>query len=105
MGKKADSHVHNGEPTVPRRPSVVSTSDEAASQASPKASSPKEADGEAVVDEPPAFDPLIWLSEQLRRSALGPTDKYRDQIEQRVMEQINAANAREAASLEEGADG
>mmetsp|Transcript_67317 Transcript_67317/g.173332 ORF Transcript_67317/g.173332 Transcript_67317/m.173332 type:complete len:215 (-) Transcript_67317:83-727(-) len=52
-----------------------------------------------TVAEPEAFDPLVWLSEQLRKSAAGPTTQYREQIEQRVRQQIAAA---EAALLEEG---
>lgn len=46
------------------------------------------------------FDPLVWLSEQLRKSARGPTEHYRDEIEQLVLEQIAR---QEAAAAEEAA--
>jgi len=84
-----------------RRPSVVVNQEEAAASGAASAgqdSSPASGDTPAVV-EPPSFDPLVWLSEQLRESALGDTSQYREQIEQLVMEQISAS---EAAILEEG---
>ncbi|CAK0832914.1 unnamed protein product, partial [Prorocentrum cordatum] len=34
------------------------------------------------------FDPLVWLSERLRESAAGPTELYRERIEQRVIQHI-----------------
>lgn len=36
-----------------------------------------------------AFDPLAWLSERLRQSAAGPTERFREQIEQRVIQHIS----------------
>jgi len=85
-----------------RRPSTMMSQEEAASAALASAaaqdSTPTHGDSPAVV-EPPVFDPLVWLSEQLRESALGDTAHYREQIEQLVMEQISAS---EAAILEEG---
>mmetsp|Transcript_23378 Transcript_23378/g.48660 ORF Transcript_23378/g.48660 Transcript_23378/m.48660 type:complete len:257 (-) Transcript_23378:156-926(-) len=88
-------------PSRGRRPSSLTQQEEAlaaATQAMAQDSSPSHGDAPAVV-EPPVFDPLVWLSEQLRESALGDTAEYREQIEQLVMEQISAS---EAAILEEG---
>lgn len=52
-------------------------------------------------EEVDAFDPLIWLSERLRESASGPTDRYREQIEKRVIQSISEA---EKAILEGNED-
>ena len=54
---------------------------------------------------PDAFDPLAWLSEKLRESAAGPTSQYREQIEQRVRQQIAAAEAALLEEAEEGEEG
>jgi hypothetical protein len=43
----------------------------------------------AVTEEKDRFDPLLWLSEKLREAATGPTDRYREQIEKLVQEQIS----------------
>lgn len=52
------------------------------------------------------FDPLIWLSGRLRQAAAGPTERYRDKIEKRVIDQIAMEEERqrlaeEAAAAEE----
>lgn len=40
-------------------------------------------------EEAELFDPLVWLSERLRESAAGPTELYRERIEQRVIQHIS----------------
>lgn len=47
----------------------------------------------AVRDEQERFDPLLWLSERLREAAAGPTDRYRQQVEKLVQEQIKTEAA------------
>lgn len=60
-----------------------------------------EADAESAPAEPEGFDPLIWLAEQLRQSARGPTDQYRDKIEQRVNEYIQTLEESQPEECEE----
>lgn len=43
----------------------------------------------AQEEEAELFDPLVWLSERLRESAAGPTELYRERIEQRVIQHIS----------------
>lgn len=50
-------------------------------------------------EEPDGFDPLIWLSERLAKSAVGPPDRYRSEIEQRIKLKLQDEDA---AILEEG---
>jgi hypothetical protein len=56
----------------------------------------------AIAEEKDRFDPLLWLSERLREAATGPTERYREQIEKLVQEQISKT---EAASAEFAAEG
>lgn len=60
-----------------------------------------EADVESAPLEPEGFDPLIWLAEQLRQSARGPTTQYREKIEQRVTEYIQALEESQPDECEE----
>jgi len=88
------SRVRRTNSTVQQEEATVTTPAAAAAQDS----TPTHGDDPDVV-EPPAFDPLVWLSEELQQSARGDTAHYREQLEQLVMEQISAS---EAAILEEG---
>ncbi|CAJ1355956.1 unnamed protein product [Effrenium voratum] len=42
------------------------------------------------------FDPLVWLSDRLKKSATGDAGKFREKIKERVLQQIRAAEAAEA---------
>lgn len=58
-----------------------------------------EAESQDAAEEPHGFDPLIWLSETLARSAAGSCAHYREQIEQRVIAHIQALEALEEQAL------
>eukprot|EP00930_Biecheleria_cincta_P014669 TRINITY_DN12521_c0_g1_i1.p1 TRINITY_DN12521_c0_g1~~TRINITY_DN12521_c0_g1_i1.p1 ORF type:complete len:247 (-),score=59.59 TRINITY_DN12521_c0_g1_i1:531-1232(-) len=45
----------------------------------------------------PSFDPVLWLSENIRKAAQGDTSQHREKITQRVIQQIKAAEAAEEA--------
>eukprot|EP00416_Gambierdiscus_australes_P013041 CAMPEP_0171147614 /NCGR_PEP_ID=MMETSP0766_2-20121228/148154_1 /TAXON_ID=439317 /ORGANISM="Gambierdiscus australes, Strain CAWD 149" /LENGTH=288 /DNA_ID=CAMNT_0011611523 /DNA_START=82 /DNA_END=949 /DNA_ORIENTATION=- len=91
-----------------RRPSIVvhhhgaDDSPSSSMQTPTQDASPGTGDAPAAV-EPPSFDPLVWLSEQLRQSALNPgdTSQYREQIEQLVLEQLSANEAGLEESIRE----
>jgi hypothetical protein len=55
-------------------------------------------DGKAkdVVEEP-SFDPLLWLSENIRKASQAETSQYRETITERVIQQIKAMEAAEEA--------
>merc|ERR1712060_688606 len=59
--------------------------------------------GGSAGHETDSFDPLLWLSERLRESVSGPTDHYRDQIEERIVQQF-IEEAKAAAALKEEDD-
>mmetsp|Transcript_16695 Transcript_16695/g.29209 ORF Transcript_16695/g.29209 Transcript_16695/m.29209 type:complete len:233 (+) Transcript_16695:63-761(+) len=84
----------------PRRPSISNTGADPASAAAATTAAPGPAAAapapESTADEP-AFDPLAWLSETLRKSALGDTSQHKETITQRVIQQIKAAEAAEEA--------
>lgn len=58
----------------------------------------------ALQEENNRFDPLLWLSERLSEKAAGPTERYREQVERRVQEQISAAEAAAAIQSEAGGE-
>jgi len=99
---------HGEAPTMTRRPSLsqkehrqAASHDESPALASPTAGGAEADNGQEAAEEPLGFDPLIWLSECLARSATGPTEQYRDHIEERVLAHIHALEALEERQGEE----
>jgi len=50
-----------------------------------------------AVEKTPSFDPVLWLSENIRKASQGDTSQHREAIMQRVIQQIKAAEAAEEA--------
>jgi len=49
-----------------------------------------------------SFDPLLWLAERLQQSAAGPSDRYRDQVEERILQQFQEEAAAAVHSRGDG---
>lgn len=85
-------------------PSVETTQQQesASNAAAPASAAPDDTEAglTSETDEALTFDPLMWLSDHLRQSAAGSTSKYRDQIEESVRRQMEAAAAAAKATVE-----
>eukprot|EP00930_Biecheleria_cincta_P006027 TRINITY_DN107004_c0_g1_i1.p1 TRINITY_DN107004_c0_g1~~TRINITY_DN107004_c0_g1_i1.p1 ORF type:complete len:243 (+),score=56.96 TRINITY_DN107004_c0_g1_i1:37-729(+) len=78
-----------------RRPSVSSTGN-SATGADCEKNPASDAKAKDAVEEP-SFDPLLWLSENIRKASQGETSQYRERITERVVQQIKAMEAAEEA--------
>lgn len=77
-----------------RRPSISSTGNSATGDA--EKMSARDGKAKDAIEEP-SFDPLFWLSENIRKASQGETSQYRETITERVIQQIKAMEAAEEA--------
>lgn len=77
-----------------RRPSISSTGNSATGDG--EKISARDGKTKDAVEEP-SFDPLLWLSENIRKASQAETSQYRETITERVIQQIKAMEAAEEA--------
>eukprot|EP00929_Paragymnodinium_shiwhaense_P016349 TRINITY_DN124649_c0_g1_i1.p1 TRINITY_DN124649_c0_g1~~TRINITY_DN124649_c0_g1_i1.p1 ORF type:complete len:227 (+),score=59.75 TRINITY_DN124649_c0_g1_i1:76-756(+) len=104
---KGDRERDRADSGNPRRPSVdkgghhIGRRPSAQNKEMKRQSTAETHTPEVEEDEQPQFDPLIWLSEQLRQHAAGRTDQYRQQISERITQKLQE---QEAAQPEDSLD-